>query len=127
MMKSSTLLLTSRIWFSAKLHKMMMVTFTKLLEIKIVASSFSGFASKRFTESRVLWLLNLSKSVSLSEKYAISEPETKAETHRHNNATMHAIMLDVVGVFTEIRDCAISAVADIKEKMHDKGSVSKIQ
>ena len=39
---------------------------------------------------------------------------------------MHAIMLDVVGVFTEMIGCAISAVANIKEKMHDNGSVSKI-
>lgn len=126
MMKSSTLLLTSSTWFITKLHRMMMVTFTRLLEIRIVASNFSGFARSFLTISSVRWLSNFSKSVSFKEKYAISEAETKAETHKLQMATSPAIMLAVVGALKEMIDCSIPADANINDKMHDNGSVSKI-
>ena len=126
MMKSSILLLTSSTWFITKLHRMMMVTFTRLLEIRIVASNFSGFARRFLTVFSVRWLSNFSKSVSFKEKYAISEAETKAEMHKLQMATSPAIMLAVVGALKEMIDCSIPADANINDKMHDNGSVSKI-
>ena len=41
-------------------------------------------------------------------------------------ATSPAIMLAVVGALKEMIDCSIPADANINDKMHDNGSVSKI-
>ena len=105
---------------------MIIVTFTRLLEISIVASNFSGLERRFLTMSRVCVFSIFSKSVSLREKNAISEPDTKAEMHKQRIAITAAIILEVVGALNEIIDCAISVEANIAVKMHDNGSVSKI-
>mgnify|MGYP006344395779 FL=1 len=103
-----------------------MVTLTKLLEIRMVASSFSGLERISLTLSAISGSSNLSKSVSLSEKKASSEPEAKADMQRHSIAAKQAMMLEVSGMLKDIMDCALLAAAIIREKIHDNGSVSKI-
>ena len=60
----------------------------------------------------------------LSEKNAISEPETKAERHKATRAKENATMLPNVGTLKDIR-LQSAPLALIKLKIHDKGSGSK--
>ena len=78
-----------------------MVTLTKLLEIRMVASSFSGLERISLTLSAISGSSNLSKSVSLSEKKASSEPETKADMQRQSIAAKQAMMLEVSGMLND--------------------------
>ena len=67
----------------------MIATFTKLLDINIVANSFFGAAKRLFTLSWafVSEALSVSFSVGLREKKATSEPEIKAENKSRINKT----------------------------------------
>ena len=79
----------------------MMVTFTKLLEIRIVAKSRSE-SSKRANILRslslLLWLISL-KSLGEREKNAISEADTKPEQKSNTIASTMAMIAPTVGVF----------------------------
>lgn len=73
---------------------MMMETFTILLVIKIVASKYSGVCSSSaiFLFLGLSSLLISSMSCGVSEKYATSEADTKADTYNktkiHRRATI---------------------------------------
>ena len=87
-----------------KLQSMMMVTFTKLFVMRIVASKRSLSESKSlilesagcFRSAIVL------KSAGESEKKAISEAEAKPDTIKRRPANTMAMIADTVGVCTEI-------------------------
>ena len=66
-----------------------MVTLTKLLAMRMVASSRSGFRSRRLSASRFSSFSTLSMSLEVTEKNAVSLPDTKADA---NNATMAITM-----------------------------------
>ena len=92
-----SLIESSIIKSSKKVDKMTIATLTKLFVINIVARSLFGLSSKEV--SRVLFRSLLfdkfSLSVGLSEKYATSEPEIRAEHAKSNNMTTKAIIASI--------------------------------
>lgn len=71
-----------------KLQSIMMVTFTKLLDIRIVASNFSESSNKatiRLSEACSSFSISL-RSLGEREKNAISEADTKPEANNNNIA-----------------------------------------
>ena len=64
-----------------------MVTFTRLLEIKMVANSRSGLAISRFIASLLGDSSSSSACCGVIEKYAISLPLTKPEISRATHAS----------------------------------------
>ena len=80
----------------------MMVTLTKLLEIKIVASRRSESSNKAMIRLSEEWF---SSSISLKslgdkEKKAISDADTKPEANNNKTARMMAIMAPKEGAVT---------------------------
>lgn len=83
---------------------MIMVTFTKLLVIKIVANNRSVFSSRLliFSSEGCFFSAIEFKSDGESEKKAISEAEAKPEISRRNPANTIDTMAEKEGACTEI-------------------------
>lgn len=78
---------------SAKLHNTTTVTFTRLLAIRIVAKRRSGaLRSLRISEPEEV-SSSSSRCDSVSEKKAISLPETNPDIIRQSNANNRAMIL----------------------------------
>ena len=77
----------------------MMVTFTKLLDIKIVANSRSESANKLLIRLSEEWFSSSMsfKSLGDKEKNAISEADTKPEANNNNTARIIATNSPVPG------------------------------
>ena len=86
-------------------------TFTKLLVIRIVASKICGLESIFPIRSRKFSSSTLSTSLSVNEKYAVSEPETKADTPKAIKAITIATIPPIDGAYTVIKsDAAGTAI-----------------
>ena len=87
-----------------KLHNMIMVTFTKLFVINIVASNRSLSANKSLilASDGCLRSAIVLKSAGESEKKAISDAEANPDTSKRRPANTMAIIDDTVGVCTTI-------------------------
>ena len=81
-MKLHTALSPENIGPSAKLHSTTMVTLTRLLIMRIVASSLSGTRNRRITRSPEEDSSSSSHCTGVSEKNEISLPETNPEMTR---------------------------------------------
>ncbi len=77
---------------SAKLQSMTMVTLTRLLAIRIVASNRSGCLSRRIMDSPFGSSSNSSSCEVSSEKYASSLPDTNPDTNSASRAHAKAII-----------------------------------
>ena len=86
--------------------------FIKLLATSIVASSLSGIPSNLITDWSIFNfdLFNLFSSAGDKEKYAISDPDTKAEDISKNNTIINAMKIS-----NEIGFKVIPILADITE------------
>ncbi|EDM20204.1 hypothetical protein BACCAC_02371 [Bacteroides caccae ATCC 43185] len=87
-----------------KLQSMIMVTFTKLLVINIVANKRSESSRRKLIFSSAGCLRSSISFLSEgeSEKKAISEAEAKPEASRSTPASTMAIIAEIEGVFTVI-------------------------
>lgn len=87
-----------------KLQSMIMVTFTKLFVIKIVANKRSVLSSKLLILSSegCFFSAIVFKSAGEREKKAISEAEAKPETSRRNPANTIAMIAEIEGACTDI-------------------------
>ena len=100
---------------------------TRLLPMRMVANSRSGFFSKFSTRSRTCSSSIESISVRLSEKNAISLPELKADKKSPASATMMATSEPRVGAWNVIEACcAAGAAVQMRFNRDDNGSGSKI-
>ncbi len=83
---------------------MMIVTFTKLFPIRMVANKRCGFSSKfKMFRSDFALLFSISfNDCGLSEKKATSDAEMMAETNKSNKLINKAIIPDKVTGETEI-------------------------
>ena len=84
---------------------MIMVTLTKLLEIRIVANKRSeSFSRALIRLSEVCFPSSISlKSTGEREKKAISEADTKPEAYNNKTANKIAMMAPMVGAVTVTR------------------------
>ena len=87
-----------------KLQSMIMVTFTKLLVINIVANKRSESSRRKLIFSSAGCLRSSISFLSEgeSEKKAISEAEAKPEASRSTPVSTMAIIAEIEGVFTVI-------------------------
>ena len=84
--------------------------------IEIVAKSRSGFSKRDFTRARRLGSMR-SMSADDKEKYAVSEPETNADTINAIIATTIATSADSAGGANVMKFSALSIAQPIKFKL----------
>ena len=94
----------TKTFIKKKLQSMIMVTFTKLLVINIVANKRSESSRRKLIFSSAGCLRSSISFLSEgeSEKKAISEAEAKPEASRSTPASTMAIIAEIEGVFTVI-------------------------
>lgn len=91
-MKLSTGDILVKIGPKAKLQRITMVTLTRLLAIRMVASSLSGCLSNSMMRLPFGVSSISSRFCSVREKYAISLPDTKPDRIRAKKANMRAMI-----------------------------------
>ncbi len=92
----------------AKLHSTTMVTLTRLLAMRMVASSRSGFASNSRTVAPAEVSSRSSHCCSLREKKEISLPDTNPEMMRHPRARIRAMAPAMVNELPVAAPAAVS-------------------
>ncbi len=110
--------------FMAKLHRITIVTLTRLLAMRIVARSLSGAESSFLIDAPLGDSSSSSHCEGVSEKYAISLPETNPETTRAMAAHTSATMQPADGG-TTVTSCSAAIIIATKGDVAGKGSVSK--
>ena len=124
-MKLSTGLIPSNTGPSAKLHSTTMVTLTRLLAMRMVASRRSGFSSRPSTLRPVESSSSSSHCTGESEKNDISLPETNPEIIRASTASARATICDAsIGATVHSGVSIISVRRFVAASMAGKGSVS---
>ena len=121
-MKLVTTLEKLNIWFMAKLSVTIIMMFTKLLPMRMVASNRSGERKRASMRLRFISSSMPAICSRVSEKNASSLPELKAEKTRPARATMIATMLPAVG---GMKMPVVVVAVSTDDKRHDKGSGSK--
>ncbi len=106
---------------SAKLQSTTMVTFTKLLAIRIVANRRSGMPSRRLMAGPRGVSSSSSHCAGVREKKAISLPDTNPDTTRHISATTSATVCPALNTGIEHNTEGKRSAGS----MAGKGSISK--
>ena len=101
-----------------------MVTLTRLLAISMVASSRSGFESRERTVEPELDSSSSSHCCSVSEKNAISLPETNPEITRHPSASSKAMIPATLSPVAVMSGATFKRIL-LNGSMAGKGSMSK--